>query len=287
MLDARRLRTLEAVLEHRSFGAAAAALGYTQSAVSQQIAELERAVGLPLLERRPVRPTAAGEIALDAARATGTLLDAAATELRALRDGTGGTVRIGAFRTAAEAIVAPALGAFAAAHPGVRVTIAQVETNAAHDALIAGELDLAVTFDDAPGGARLPPPIVRRRLLVDPVLVALPAGHRLAAAASIAPAELAAERWVEAPGAGIRLSPARDFAVAYDGHDFAVVLALVAAGLGVALIAGLAARRLPDGVLTRPLAGPLGREVHLARLDLRTVPPAVAALEACIAGDTA
>lgn len=203
MLDARWLRTLAAVVEHRSFGAAAAELGYTQSAVSQQISELERAVGLPLLERRPVRPTAAGEVALAAAHQTGAVLDAAATQLRALRDGTAGTVRIGAFRSAAEAIVAPALGTFARRHPDVRVAIAQLETAAAHDALIAGAIDLAVTFDDAPVGPPVPAPITRRRLLTDDVLVALPADHPLAAQPRVALLDLAGERWIDAPDAGV------------------------------------------------------------------------------------
>ena len=281
MLDARWLRTLAAVVEHRSFGAAATALGYTQSAVSQQISELERAVGLPLLERRPVRPTAAGEVALAAAREAGAVLDAAATELRALRDGTAGTVRIGAFRSAAEAIVAPALGTFARQHPDVRVSIAQLETSAAYHALIAGDIDLAVIFDDAPADGAAPAPITRRRLLTDDVLVALPDHHPLAARPRVALGDLEDEPWIDAPNATVAPTPERRRGTGYDGDDFAVVLALVAAGLGVALIAGLAARRLPPGVVTRPLAGTgLGRGVFLARLNTRTVAPAVGALEA-------
>lgn len=280
MLDARWLRTLAAVVEHRSFGAAATALGYTQSAVSQQISELERAVGLPLLERRPVRPTAAGEVALAAARQAGAVLDAAATELRALRDGTAGTVRLGAFRSAAEALVAPALGGFAQRHPDVHVAIAQLETPDAHDALIAGTIDLAVTFDD--GAADAPAPITRRRLLTDAVLVALPEHHPLAAVPQVTMHDLQDERWIDAPLAGFAplLPPPRRRGTSYDGDDFAVVLALVAAELGVALVAGLAARRPVPGVVTRPLAGTgLDRGVFLARLHTRTVAPAVAALE--------
>jgi DNA-binding transcriptional LysR family regulator len=286
MLDARWLRTLAAVVEHGSFGGAAAALGYTQSAVSQQISELERAVGLTLLERRPVRPTAAGEVALKAARHAGAVLDAAATELRALREGTAGTVRIGAFRTAAEHIVAPALKTFA--DRDVHVSISQLETAAAYEGLIAGELDLAVTFEDHPGDVPLPPPIRLRRLLTDAVLVALPADHRLAAQPRLAPSDLVDERWIDAPDASVsptlaRLLPVRARGAAYDGDDFAVVLALVAAGLGLALVAGLAAQQPPPGVVTRPLAAPgLDRDVNLARLDVATLRPAVAALEAHI-----
>jgi DNA-binding transcriptional LysR family regulator len=284
MLDARWLRTFAAVVEHQSFVAAASALGYTQSAVSQQIAELERATGLTLLQRRPVRPTAAGEIALKAARQTGTVLDAAATELRALRDGTAGTVRVGAFRTAAERLVAPALGTFAAQHPAVRVSVAQLETAAAYDALIAGDLDLAITFDDRLDHQSAPAPIVLRHLITDDVLVAVPRGHRLAGHDSILLDQLAGERWIDAPNAGVtptlaRLLPDRERGTAYDGDDFAVVLAMVAAGLGIALVAGLATPASPT-VVTRRLAGVnIGRDVNLARLDTRALAPAVGALE--------
>ena len=288
MLDARWLRTFAAVVEHRSFGAAATVLGYTQSAVSQQIAELERAAGLALLERRPVRPTPAGEIALKAAHQAGAVLDTAATELRALRDGTAGTVRIGAFRTAAEMLVAPALETFADQHPNVRVCIAQLETTAAYAALISGEIDLAVTFDDQLEHAHAPAPITLRHLFTDDVLIALPHGHRLADHDEILLGDLTSERWIDAPNAGddfalARLLPDRERGTSYDGDDFAVVLALVAAGLGIALIAGLAAHASP-AVVTKRLAGPqVGRDINLARLDLQTVPPAISALEAHLA----
>jgi len=180
MLDPRRLATLQAVLRTGSFAAAAEELGYTPSAVSQHIAELERAAGMRLLERRPVRPTEAGLVAARAAEASGRALAAAAAELRALRDGSAGTVRLGAFASAASALVAPALGRFGASHPRVRVALVQLETAAAHEALLDGRLDLAVTFDYDLAPQEPPDGVERVPLGDDPVLAALPAGHPLA-----------------------------------------------------------------------------------------------------------
>jgi DNA-binding transcriptional LysR family regulator len=288
MLDARRLATLVAVVEHGSFGAAAEALGYTQSAVSQQIAELERVAGLPLLERRPVRPTDAGRIALAAARAAGEALTAADTELRALREGHAGQVRLGTFGTAAAALAVPAIARFASLSPDVAVTVVQVEPPQAHDALIAGELDLAITFDDDPAGRSVPRQVTRTPLLRDLVLAALPVAHPLAARRHVSLARLARERWVVAPNAGLpsvlhQLADEIDAGARYEGEDFDVVLAFVAAGLGVALVPSLAARTLPEGAVTRPLTGaPLHRTIHSVRLHSRRTPPAVAALEAVL-----
>jgi DNA-binding transcriptional LysR family regulator len=290
MLTGRRLATLEAVLRTGSFAAAAGELGYTQSAVSQHIAELERAAGLRLLERRPVRATGAGLVALRAARAAGEAIAAAETELRALREGRAGSVRVGAFASAASALAAPALADFARDHPGVEITLAQVEPREAYAGLVHDRLDLAIVFDydrapDAP-----PESVERTPLAEDPVLVALPEGHPLAAAPGVALAALAGEPWIAAPLAGLPLAALRDGRTAgfepglrFDGDDFGTVLALVASGLGVALMPALAVRRPPAGVVVRPLDDPpLTRHLHTARLRTAREHPAAAALAAAI-----
>jgi DNA-binding transcriptional LysR family regulator len=271
-------------VEHGSFAAAAKALGYTPSAVSQQIAELERAAGLPLLQRRPVRTTEAGLVALAAAATADEALAAAETELRALRQGHAGHVRLGTFGSAASAIVAPALALYATERPGVTVTVVQIETPPAYAALITGDLDLAITFDQPPPEP-VPQTITRTLLLTDPVLAALPATHPRAANSQVALSELAAERWITAPNAGApnlleELDPPPTIGACYDGEDFAVVLAFVAAGLGVALVPALATRALPDGAVVRPLSDfSLNRDVYISRLHTRHIPPAVAALQ--------
>lgn len=290
MLDPRRLATLDAVLRTGSFAAAAAELGYTQSAVSQHIGELERATGQRLLERRPVRVTAAGRIALRAAHAAGTAIAAAETELRALRSGAAGAVRLGAFASAASALAAPALGAFARSHPGVDVTLVQLETPEAYAGLVHDRLDLAITFDYDLDPHPPPDVIARTPIAEDPLLVALPAGHRLAGAGPVQLGALAGDAWIAAPLAGLPLGALRDAGgvgfrprLRFEGDDFRTVLALVASGLGIALLPRLAAQDVPRGVALRPLEGaPLTRHLYTARLRTEAARPAVAALEATI-----
>ncbi|MGW2994403.1 LysR family transcriptional regulator [Streptomyces sp. NPDC001193] len=115
-LDPRLLATLEAVVRHGSFSAAARELGYSAPAVSQQIAELERRAGLRVLERRPVRVTPAGEVLLGAEQGVRSTLAAASVELGAMRAGTAGRIRLGAFASAATGIVPQALARLHAAY---------------------------------------------------------------------------------------------------------------------------------------------------------------------------
>jgi DNA-binding transcriptional LysR family regulator len=290
MLDSRQLATFEAVLRTGSFAAAAAELGYTQSAVSQQIAGLERAAGQRLLERRPVRPTEAGLVALRAAQATGQAIAAATTELRALRTGESGHLRLGAFASAASAIAAPALAAFARSHPGIQVTLVQVETSDAYEQLISGRLDLALTFDYDLDPSNPPDTLQRTLVAEDPVLVALPTTHPLAADTSIEISSLADDVWIAAPLAGLPLAAVRAARGAgfqprlrFEGDDFRTVLALIDNGLGIAFVPRLATQHLPDGVTVRPLADELlTRRIYTTRLRTTITRPAIAALEAAV-----
>lgn len=283
MLDPRRLATLQAVVRAGSFVGAAEALNYTQAAVSQHIAELERAVGMRLLDRRPVRPTPAGALALAAAEAAGDALAAAEAGLRALREGEAGHLRLAAFSSAATVLLAPALARFRHDHLDVDLTLTVAEPAAAYAGLIADHFDLVVTFDydlepDAP-----PEVVERRHLLDDPVLAAVPVDHPLAGQRSVGLDRLARERWIAAPLAGVPLPALRQAAgvgfrpaLRFEGEEFAIVLALVAKGLGVALLPQLAAAAPPDGVVTVPLTGaPITRRIYTAHL--RTHRAAVAA----------
>ncbi|MGW4962496.1 LysR family transcriptional regulator [Nonomuraea sp. NPDC004186] len=290
-LEPRLLATLEAVVRLGSFAAAAEELGYTQGAVSQQIADLERRAGLRLLDRRPVRPTAAGTVLLRAEEAVRAAMTRARTELEALNAGQSGEVRLGAFVSAAAGLVPPALAAFRRACPGVRVTLSQYETEDAYQRLLRGDLDLAVTFDYS--WFPLPPPPGLRRSLIgrDPVMVALPARHALAGRTSLSLADLAGEAWIGTPVTGPTLGPLAELArsagfrprLAFEGDDFRTVLQLVAHELGIAVLPALALTDTVDGVVARAIAEePLVRFLYCCRIDTAGAPAIVTRLETCL-----
>jgi len=271
-----------------SFAAAADSLGYTQSAVSQQIAELERRVGTKVVDRRPVRPTAAGDVLLSAEASIQVAMTTTAAELAAMDEGATGNIRLGAFVSAAGSIVPAALARLRASNPGVRVTLRQLETADSHAALLRGDLDLAVTFDYE-GVPRPEPPGVHRRLIrEDPVLVVLPTSHPMAGHAAIDPSELDPATWIATPVTTQRPDPLAAIAPAvgarsaleFHGDDFRTVLSLVAEGLGAALLPSLALFDAPPGVVGRPLVGPaLNRHVYLCRIASQRVSAPIARLE--------
>lgn len=287
-IDTRLLATLEAVVRHGSFAGAARELGYSSPAVSQQIAELERRAGLRVLERRPVRPTLAGRILLTAEQGVRGALATAALELDAVRAGTVGPIRLGAFASAANSIVPRALAELQSAYPDVEVSLGQVEPAQSHARVSRGDLDLALTYDY--DFIPLPPPRSLRRTLLarDPVVAVLPAGHALASRDTVDLTALAAETWIAAPEAALRLellaqmakAPGFSARLKYEGDDFNTVLGFVAAGLCVALLPRLALPREATNVVARPLVNPtLTRFLYAVRLDTRHTPQAVLALE--------
>lgn len=281
-LDPRLLATLEAVARLGSFGAAATELGYSSPAVSQQIAELERRTGLRVLDRRPVRATEAGRVLLAAELGLRSVLATAAVELSAVRGGTSGEVRLGAFASAAAGIVPPALAGLRAAHPDIRVRLLQAETDACNTALTRGDLDVAVTFDYAFDRVAAAPALQRTLIARDPIVAVLPRDHPLRERKAVTLDDLAGEPWVAAPQAGVPLGQltAFDHRLQFTGDDFHTVIGMVAAGLCVTVLPLLALRTSAADVVTRPLAGPaLEREVYVSRLRTRHTPPAVLALE--------
>ncbi|HZT02170.1 MAG TPA: LysR family transcriptional regulator [Steroidobacteraceae bacterium] len=291
-IDPRHLITLEAVARHGSFAAAAEELACTQSAVSQQIAEIERRIGIRVLDRRPVRVTAAGRVLLDAELAVRTATAIALQELSALSEGRTGHVRLGAFASAAVSVVPRALARFRQTHPDVHVKLAQLETEVSYAQILRGDLDLALTFDydRAP---RKPPGRIRRSLVVrDPVLVVLPAVHRLAGRAKIRLAELAHEPWIGSPVierplellAELCRTPGFKQRLEFEGDDFQTVLGLVDQGLGIALLPKLVTLMASSRVVAKPIAeSPLTRFIYTARLETRDAPASLAEFEQALA----
>src|ERR687888_2709543 len=153
MLDVRRMRVLREVAVRGSFSAAAGALSFTQSAVSQQIAALEREAGTTLVQRnaRGVRLTAAGEAVVRHAEAIMARLAEAEAELEAIAGLRGGRLRMASFESAGATLMPLAIAAFRELHPAVELSMAMAEPEESIPLLKSGELDLAVVFDA--GGA--------------------------------------------------------------------------------------------------------------------------------------
>ncbi|MEU3980778.1 LysR family transcriptional regulator [Streptomyces sp. NPDC026672] len=274
------LRVLRAVAERGTFTAAADSLGYTQSAVSRQIASLERAAGGELLERRRegVRLTAAGRIVLRRASAALDELDAAARELSGLPVGAG-TVRVGWFPSAGAVLLPAALGKLRRTAPALRVVTREGSTPALVRALRTGVLDLALLASAPP--FRPPdaesPALVLRTLAERPLCLAVPVSHPLARGEFVDVAELRGQRWIAAPSSGAEGSmgvwPGLDERpeIAHTARDWLAKLHLVAAGCGLTTVPASLAPAAPAGVRVLPVRGgpQEQRRLLLARLPGR------------------
>ncbi|MQY03976.1 LysR family transcriptional regulator [Actinomadura macrotermitis] len=246
------LRVVREAARLGSFSLAAERLGYTQSAVSRQIALMERAAGRALFERqaRGVCPTDAGRVVVRHAEAVLGELRSARQNLEDLAARPPGRLRAGAFSTAMAALVPRAIAALAAREPQVRVPLREGTSPGLLNAVAKGRLDVAVV---APPD-RLPDGVAAIHLLDDPLLVAVAPGHPLAAAAAVAPGELAGERWIAGsadPGStllGAWTGSSWRPEVAFVARDWTAKLGLVAAGLGVTVVPGLAVPMLPPAV---------------------------------------
>jgi DNA-binding transcriptional LysR family regulator len=249
MLNVQRLRVLREVIAHGSFSAAASALNYTQSAVSQAIATLEGEAGVPLIDRnrRGVRPTTAGERLNEHSVRILTQLDAAEAELGAIAGIKGGELRMASFPTAGATLMPLAIAAFRSAHPDVVLSMVEGEPEELIPRLRDGEFDLGLIFEFE-GSGNLGPGLASTPLFEDPMKLALPKGHRLAKQDRIALDDLADEAWVQTSEASacarhvVRICRAAHFEprVSFESDDYLTVQGLVAAGVGVALIPQLA-----------------------------------------------
>lgn len=272
MLDLRRLRILHAVSAYGSVTAAAAALGYSAPAVSQQLAALEREVGMELTERsgRGISLTPAAGILVTHTDALLTQLDAAESDLAALRDQAAGRIALAAFASAAAGIVPAAWARLARSAPRVEIELTQMEPEESLPAVRRGETDVAIAHEYDVLPRPLDPLFERRELLSDPVLIAVPADSPAAAGEGPVRLRSLAGQSFLVPRASTSCAEMVQRACARAGfvprvaaraNDFQVLLSLAAAGAGVALVPRLAARNIPPGVrLTEP-AEPILRQV--------------------------
>ena len=248
MLNVARLKVLDEVARRGSFSAAADALDYTQSAISQQIAALEQEAGMTLLERHPrgVSLTAAGQTLVGHAEGILARLESAEAALGAIAGLRGGRLRMASFPTAGATLMPLAIATFRARHPDVELTLAEGEPEQIAPRLRAGELDLALLFEfgDSAGADEL----TRVELLEDPLYLALPREHKLATKRKLRLEDLRGEAWVQTSSSSpcarqvVRSCHAAGFEpnVAFESDDYQTVQGLVAAGVGVALIPELA-----------------------------------------------
>jgi DNA-binding transcriptional LysR family regulator len=240
MLDVARLRVLREVARHGSLTRAAGALTFTISAVSQQIAVLERESGAQLLERhaRGVRLTEAGRALVGHADAILAELNAAETSLAAIAAGTGGRLRFGSFTTANATLMPRAVSAFAQRHPQVELELTEIDTDEAMSAVAAHDLDLALVYEF---------PVV--------------------------PLDTPTSRWIQGVhhGSTIDVLPRACRQAGFEPHiafrtdDQMTVRGLVAAGLGIALAPSLTMPATQSGMVVRELREPsLTRSVAAA-----------------------
>jgi DNA-binding transcriptional LysR family regulator len=266
------MRVLREVAAQRSFSAAAQKLGYTQSAVSQQIAALEREAGSTLIERNPrgIRLTDAGEALVRHADKILARLAEAEAELEAIAGLRGGRLRLASFPTAGATLVPRAIAEFTGRHPAVELSLAEAEPDESLPRLKAGELDL-ILIDDSPLTEDDDVEFVH--LLDDPLYLALASDHPLASRRRLRFQDLAAEPWVQGTQVCSCHRQLRNACanagfephVAYESDDFQVVQGLVAAGVGVALIPGLAlVSERPDVVIRSIGAKPPVRKIMAA-----------------------
>src|SRR6195952_2091922 len=265
MLDVKRLNIFREVVSQGSFSAAADALAYSQSAVSQAIQTLEGEAGVALIERSRggVRPTAAGAALTGHIGGIIAQLEAAEDEIAAIVAGRGGHLRTASFPTAGATLMPQAIAAFRGSHPGVEVSLAEGEPEEIAPRLRAGEFDLALLFEFEGVGEPLTTGLRRFDLFDDPLHLALPADHRLAAREEPPRLEdLAEDSWIQTSATSpcarhvVRSCIAAGFEprVSFESDDYLTVQGLVAAGVGVALIPQTALSTVRDDIVVRPLA---------------------------------
>jgi DNA-binding transcriptional LysR family regulator len=294
MFDVKQLKVLRAVAEHGSFSAAADALSYTQPAISQQIAALEKRAGTTLVDRgsRGVRLTDAGRTLVEHAEVVIARLAAAEAELEAIAGIRGGRVRLSSFPTAGASILPPAVAEFTRRHPEVELNFVEREPEDASASLRAAELEIAIVFEYSelkePEFDRMYEGIELHHLVDDPMYLALPRDHPLAAKPRVRLKDVAEETWIQESGAhswcgsfheAVCTDAGFQPKVGFRSDDYNVVQGLIAAGVGISLLPGLALTNLREDIVVRSLGkGAPARKIAAATLAGRYRSPATEAM---------
>ena len=273
MLSPARLKVLVELAECGSFSGAADALDYTQSAVSKQVAALEREVGaqLVLREVRPVRLTAAGEALARHAEAVLERLAAAEAELGAIAALEAGCLRLGSFSSAGATLVVQALAEFKARFPGIEVTLLEAGRDRLVDGVRTGDLDVAVVFDFPALGLTVDEGIEGHHLLDDPNDLLLHPEHRLAQRKRVTFGDLRDEDWLfptlgpESPTQKLFTAACSDAGyeprIVFRVNDCEMFQALIAAGMGIGFLPRIALHPVHPGVVVKAVEGSPTRRI--------------------------
>ncbi|MFC4010981.1 LysR family transcriptional regulator [Nonomuraea purpurea] len=288
MLDLNRLKALHAVHVYGSVGAAADALMVTPSAVSQQIAKLERETGARLMERngRGIRLTDAAGLLAEHAERILALVETAEADFEALRGEVVGRLNIGAFPTAARGLMPGALVALRERHPDLWIQLNEREPERVMREVARGELDLGVIQDWLNRPMAMPDGLSKATLIDDIADAAVPAGHPLAGKKELELADMRGNQWVSSsPGTVCHdwlvftlRNASIEPVIACMADEYPTQLALVAAGLGCGIVPRLGRDCVPAGVKLIPLRPRLSRRIYAVWRTDAARRPAIRAL---------
>jgi DNA-binding transcriptional LysR family regulator len=288
MFDLTRLRVLATVAEQGTLAATATALHLTPSAVSQQMSKLEREAGCRLVERhgRRVRLTDEGVLLAKHARRILAAVEEAEADLDERRGQVLGELTVGAFPTAARGLLPGVVVAMNARYPRLRIRMRETEPYDAMARVARGDLDLVVNADWVTVPLPVPDRVRTTDIGADPADVALPADHPFAGRDGVSLAELSEERWIASTVGTICYdwltktlrNAGHEPRIAHQAAEFPTQLALVAAGLGIALMPRLAGDSVPPGVTLVPVHPTIARRVFAAWREETARRPSVRAL---------
>lgn len=284
------LRLLREVARKDTISAAADSLGYTRSAVSQQLVNLEKVTGVAVLERvgRGVRLTDAGRELVRHADDVLAGLESAQASLERFGDDARGELDLGLYQSVADTLLLPIVSELAARHPELRLRTREIDPGLAVDQLVHGDLDLAFTVDYPNAPVEVRAGIVHEHVADDPFRLIVPDDHELGRDGPVAPSELGGHDFI-APdpdhlcgsfvAAFLRRSGIEP-AVRHRIEAYPTTLNFVAAGQGIALIPELGLTDPPEGVRIVELAEPAIRELRLSYRESSADRPAIRAVVA-------
>ena len=293
MIDLEAFTSLAAVDRHGSVVGAADALGYTPSAVSQQIKRLEKQAGVALLERvgRGVMLTGSGRQLVDQGARLLADLEAIEAGLHLAAETIAGHLRVAAFSTAMRGLVAPAVGQITGRHPDLTIALMEREPWDTIELVATGQVDLGVVHSWGDVTLPIPDHLAEVRVADDVADVLVPAGHRLASRRSVSPKDLIDEGWIATPEGTIcrqwlqRMyqGTGRMPRIAHQAMEFETHIAMVDAGLGIALIPRLGRGTLPPGVVAKITRDPIPtRRISVVHRRSMTESPSVQAVIAAL-----